>query len=323
MKWKTVTLPPIGWTYHGAEYLTGVEQVLVNDDNEQWCHNDGSWTAENTEIYVDKGKPTLLITLGESWTYGEGTEVINHRHHKWEIRDRIEVTYSGKMARLLDSDLWTFGCPGNSNSGIYAGLFRILDNIPVGRYQSIKVIVQMTACDRDNLEFAPVDYPLRELIDPSKEFKEEEKISLEQWFVRHDEIFFDMLNQEIAKHSNLNLDVIVCKNFNDIWTKRRDYNFRIVETFWLQYHAAWHGIDLKQCYVMHPDFYKFFMNHSKIIKNVDLDFISRDFDNWEKLVAFLETHNDTNHSSHPTQISHILWTKFLLDFAQWPLITKI
>ena len=321
MKWNTKTLPPL-INPTGLEYLTGVDSVEVNDENEWYCYNDG-WTAENTEIYVDKGKSTLLITLGESWTYGEGTEVINHRHHKWEIRDRIEVTYSGKMARLLDSDLWTFGLPGNSNSGIFTALFRILDNIPKGRYESIKVAVLMTAPDRDRYEILPDTHPLQDLLNPEREFTDEQKISFNEWFIRYEEVFFNLLDAEIKKHTDLNLDVVVFKNFNAIWTPRRDFNFRILETFWLDYHAAWHGIEIKPCFVMHPNFYTTMKNQINIIKDYDIDFINEDFDIWEKYVDFLEINNEMTHASHPTQLSHSLWTKFLLDFTGWKLISKI
>jgi hypothetical protein len=321
MKWQTVTLPPVMHP-SGLEYLDGVETINVNDDNEWYCYNDG-WTAKNTEIYVDKGKPTLLITLGESWTYGEGTRIISHRHHKWQIRDRIEVTYSGKMARLLDSDLWTFGLPGNSNSGIFTALFRILDNIPKGRYESIKVAVLMTACDRDRSDMIPDDHPLQGLIHPDRKFKEEEKITFDEWLVRYDEVFFGLLDKELKKHSDLNIDAVVFKNFNKIWTPRRDYNFRIMETFWLGYHAAWYGVDLTSCNVMHPDFYKIALNSFNVLKDFDIDYINGDFDNWEKLVAFLEINNELTFAAHPTETSHYLWTKFLLDYTGWKSVTKV
>jgi hypothetical protein len=322
MKWQTVTLDPIIHNCTGLEYLDGVETVEVNDDNEWYCYNDG-WTAENTEIYVNKGKPTLLITIGESWTYGEGTEVINHRYHKWRVRDRIEVTYSGKMARLLDSDLWTFGLPGNSNSGIFTALSRILDNIPKGRYESIKVAVLMTACDRDRCDMIPNSHPLQDLINPARKFKEDEKITFDEWLVRYDEIFFNLLDKEIKKHSDLNIDAVLFKNFNKIWTTRRDYNFKIIDTFWLEYNAAWFGITLKTCKVMHPDFFQAAMEQFKILKPIDIDYINREFDDWENLVKFLETNNEMNLACHPTQVSHSLWTKFLLDYTGWKLISKI
>jgi hypothetical protein len=320
INWKIEPLHFREWgTDH--EYLHGVKSVKVNDDNEQWCYNDGSWTVKNSEIWVEKGKPTLLITLGESWTYGEGTEVINHRYHKWDIRDRIEVTYSGKLARMIDSDLWTFGCPGNSNSGIFAGLFRILANAPRGQYSSVKVAVQMTACDRDRADLLPAGHALLPIY--SEAFKNHgvSKIPLREWFTRYDEAMFSMLDAEIKKNSDLNLDVVVFKNFNKIWTDRRDYNFKIIEPSWIKFNADYHNIDLEECFVQHPNFYSSKLGKLSLIDYLDLDFVNKDLDVWEVYCKFLKTHNDTNHSEHPTQISHALWTKFLYDQTGWRSVT--
>jgi hypothetical protein len=315
INWKIEPLHFREWgTDH--EYLHGVNSVKVNDDNEQWCYNDGTWTVKNTEIWVEKGKPNLLVTLGESWTYGEGTEVINHRFHRWEIRDRIEATYSGKLARMIDSDLWTFGSPGNSNSGIFAGLFRILANIPRGKYNSVKVAVQMTACDRDRTELLPAGHALLPIYSEAFKHPGVPKISLREWFTRYDEAMFGMLDKEIEKNSDLNLDVVVFKNFNKIWTNRRDYNFRIIEPSWIKFNADYHNIALEECYVQHPTFYSGKLRKLSIV-DLDLDFINQDLDVWEKYCKFLKTHNDTNHADHPTQASHILWTKFLYDQTGW------
>lgn len=316
INWKTTELEHKPWA-HQHEYLNGVSRVKVNDVNEEWCHNDGTWTTRNSEIWVEKNKPTLLVTLGESWTYGEGTEVINHRHHKWQVRDRVEVTYSGKMARYLDSDLWTFARPGNSNTGIFAGLFRILANIPRGQYSSVKVLLQMTGCDRDRIDLMPTNHPLLKVIDPKYRYADNQKIELKDWFPLYDETLFGMLHDEIEKNKDLNLDVVVFKNFNRIWTDRRDYNFRIIEPSWIKFNAAFHGIELTECHVMHPNFYSTNLRSLNLIKNLDRDFINRDLDLWEKLVDFLKTNNDTNQADHPNFSNHILWTKNLIDRTGW------
>jgi hypothetical protein len=55
--------------------------------------------------------------------------------------------------------------------------------------------------------------------------------------------------------------------------------------------------------------------YSRILKEVDMDFINEDFNRWEKYVKFLKSNNDMNHADHPNRYSHVLWTKYLLDFA--------
>lgn len=319
MKWERKELESVMFP-HGGEYLRGVDSVLVNDDNEEYCYNDGDWRTENSEIYVDKGKKTLLITVGESWTYGEGTKEINHRQHRWALRDRIEITYGGKLARLLDSDYWTFARPGNSNSGIFTGLFRILDNIPVGKYESIKVLVQMTECGRDRLELLPSTHPLQKIYAPWKSCHESEKISIVDWFRSYDEVFFDLLENEIDKHIRLPLDITVFKNFNDIWTSKRNYKFSIIEKSWLKFHAEWHGLSLESTYVMHPSFYESFLFKSKILKPIPDEFVSKDLDRWEKVEKFLSTHNDTNFACHPSNLSHVLWATYILRYKSWPTV---
>jgi hypothetical protein len=181
----------------------------------------------------------------------------------------------------------------------------------------------MTACDRDRMDMLPSDHPLQNLHSYSPQIKEEDKVTMREWFTKYDELMFSMLDSEIKKHPDLPLDVIVFKNFNDIWTEKRDYAFRIVEPYWLKYNAAFHGVELEQCFVMHPGFYNKFIDGLKILKSVDMDFINEDFNRWEKYVKFLKSNNDMNHADHPNQMSHIIWTKYLLDFAGWKSITKI
>jgi hypothetical protein len=318
MNWQEIELSCDTWRPF-TDYLKDVRYVLVNDDNERHCYNDG-WLANNSEIYVQKNSKTLVITVGESWTYGEGTEVINHRFHKWDIKDRIELTYSGKLAKILNSDLWTFACPGNSNSGIFTSLFRILDSVDTQKYNAIKVAIQMTACDREPPNNIGPTHLLYPLITHDTDFKHDRKIHLRDWFERYDEVWFDMLSRYI-ENSKLPLDVVLFKNFNNVWTRKRNYNFQILDTYWLEYNANWHNFRLPPCYVMHPDFYKQMQTFS-IIDNFDFEFIMKDYNNWEVYTQFLECNNETNHACHPTAMSHALWTNYLLQKTKWKLIGK-
>jgi len=312
MKWQTLQITPPRNTNNIYRYLKDVESVQVNEENEWYCHNDG-WTAGNTEIYVDKGKSTLLITVGDSCTYGEGVDPISHRQHRWDIHDRIEKTYSGKIARILDSDLWTFALPGNSNSGMFTALFRILDNVPVGRYKKIKVLLQLTSGDRDVSYMLPDDHPIQPLINLAR--TNIVKIPMEQWFINYDNIWFDLLDQQIAKHTGLNLDVVVFKALNKIWTPRRDFKFKLIETSWIKFNAAWNGVDLTEFYCGHPQFYEEALSSKFIIDN--LNFKNQDLDRWEKCVNFLHVNSDTCRADHPSEYSHGLWTQFLLNQTGW------
>lgn len=311
IEWNIVPIVRTIW-FSPLEYLAPVKEVKVNDNNEEYCWNDGTWTSKNTEIYVEKGKPTLVITVGESWTHGEGADEINHRFEKWNVIDRVEIPYGSKIARALDADYWTFSRPGNSNSGIFTGLLRILDNIPSGKYSDIKVCVQMTDSSRDRLVLLPHDHFLQKHSKPNSK----QNIHVKEWFAKYDEGFFELLHNKIAERSDLPLDVVVFKNFNKICTDKRDYNFKILDMYWLKYNATYYGMDFEDCYSLHPAQYEDLIKHN-ILQDIDRDFVNADLDRWEKLLQFLHHNCETNQSDHPTKLSQSLWAMYLLQVTKW------
>lgn len=311
IEWQRVNLRQDQWPNPHA-YTYGVTSVLINDQNEEYCHNNGDWTTKNTEIFVDKGKSNLVIAVGDSWTHGEGAPEISHREHRWDPKDRIEIPYGSKIARILDADYWIFSRPGNSNTGIFTGLFRILNNIPVGKYKSIKVCVQMTDVARDRMDLIPKDHPLQKIYN----YKSHVDVHISEWFRLYDEIFCDWLETEISKHSDLPLDVVLFKNFNKFQTTRRDYSFKICDYPWLKYHAYYCGVDLETTVAMNPKFYEHFIDY-EFVKNTDKDWISSECDKWEKVCEFMLINNEVTQASHPTKLSQSLWATYLLDFMNW------
>jgi len=296
-----------------TDYTYDVDSVYVNDDNEEYCVNDGSWTTQNSEIYVDKGKDTLLITVGESWTYGEGSEKINHRLHRWDLVDRIEIPYGGKMARILDCDYYTFARPGNSNSGIYTGLFRMLNNIPRGRYKSIKVLIQMTDVGRDQLNFLPKDHKLWQL----QSWHLKLNLHISDWLKTYEEVFLDELENKIKQHSDLPLDVVVFKNFNHFFSDK-NYSFRICRDMcWLKHNAYYCGVDFPTTHVMTPGYFYEGLIKAEILKDLDMDWVENDIAKWDNVAKFMTTENEVNHSSHPTELSQSLWSQYLLHYTGW------
>jgi hypothetical protein len=308
INWTKVNIKKEEWE-NGSTYLYDVPYVLVTDDNEQYCNNDGSWTAKNTEIYVDKGKKTLVIALGDSWTHGEGAEEINHRKHRWEVKDRVEIPYGSKVARILNADYWVFSRPGQSNSGIFTGLYRILNNIPVGRYDDIKVIIQMTDCNRDRLDLLSSDHKLHDL------WNKKQDIHISEWFNQYDEIFLDDTVAELEKHRDLPLDIVIFKNFNNFVTKKQ-YPFKLLDICWLQYNAFYMGLNLAPSYAMAPNFYEKIINRN-IINNIDKNWINQDLDKWEKCADFLKLNSEVSQGDHPSKFAHGLWALHLIETTGW------
>lgn len=308
-----VTLPKHSGSYNYYRYLDNVDHVFVNDDNERHYHCDGSWTAKNTEIIVNKNKKTLLVTVGDSWTYGEGIEGINHRAHQWDIQVKINETYNGKLARLLDSDLWTFGCPGNTNSAIIAGLGRILKSIDRNKYDSVKVVVLLTSVDRENLDTLDDQHPIKLL-----RTNVGEKITPFEWFCRYEQICLNLINDIVISNADLNIDAVVTKNFNR-FISTSNYEFRIIQKPWMEFNAEWHGLALPVIYYTHPAFIS--DNLTNVVIQNDYDFLNQELDNWEKYSKFFLI-NETHSSSHPNSLGHSLWTQYLITQTKWPVILR-
>lgn len=292
-------------------YLYNVPIAYYNDNNEKYFITDNSWEARNTEIYVDKGKDTLLVTLGDSWSHGENSEEINHIAKRWEVKDRINIPYGGKLARLLDSDYWTFTCPGQSNSGIFAGLYRILNNIPVNRYKSIKVCIQMVDIGRDNIDLLPDSHKLK------KHFEKNslQKIHIADWFDNYDAIFLDELEEKLDSYKHLPLDIVVFKSINKL-NKNKKYSFKLLDISWLQYNAYICGVTLPSARGTSIQFYDTLFEN-KILANKDIEWINSDLDKWEICVNFLKQNSEVLRGDHPSNLSHNLWAVYIAETMNW------
>jgi len=106
------------------------------------------WRAENVpdshnlvdqeEYYHDcSGKDCLVITAGDSWTYGVSLG-----------EQRLNSVYGRLVSRKLDADWINIGSRGRSNSWILKSL-QYLAPLVASHYQEVVVIVTMTENGRD------------------------------------------------------------------------------------------------------------------------------------------------------------------------------
>lgn len=311
MRWTVVKITPPAGMFNLHRYMDDVKTALVNDDNEVYCHIN-NWTAGNKEIYVQKNKRTLLVTVGESWTYGEGTKYVNHMSGHWDVHRRINDTYSGHIARMLDSDLWTFSCPGNSNAGILHGLKRILKSIDRSKYDQVKVLVLLTSPDRENIALLDPTDPFRILLTPG-----ENRLHIRDWLAKYEMICLDMLGQIIYENQDLSLDLVVFKNYNEFITSRRDFMFRIIDKPWVAMNAEWHGIYLPLISYCGPGFVETIQE----LLIPDVDYYMQELLKWEKYVKFFQP-NELHQSAHPNEFSHFLWSQYVMTQTGWPVVLR-
>jgi len=296
---------------HSHTILHDLDNILLNDENlkPQWVEH----PAEYTEFHIKRNKDTLLIVVGESWTYGESLSNIATGVQHYNFDSQLENCFGPKLAITLNSDLYQYAVPGNCNLYISMELERILEHVSSMNYKKIYVCIQMTECGRDNTPV--VIYPntiLSSLI--NKDVKED---TLENWIKKYDETFFEYYDQLLKKYKNLNLDAVIWKNFCKTNTDLRDYEFKIIETSWIQYSARILGVKLEM-----PMFFSAgWLNHIRYedqgFKKIKFDdtMISEELDKIEKSFDFIK--GNQLHRSHPTEQGHTLWAQYVARMAGW------
>jgi len=103
--------------------------------------NDRQW-------YFDKNynQDTLLITAGDSWTWGDSLGGTNLKYDNFEYR--TNHIYGHLLAKKLSSDFINIGMPGFDNVNIVLNLNKVLSNLTKS-YKQIDVVITLTETGRE------------------------------------------------------------------------------------------------------------------------------------------------------------------------------
>jgi hypothetical protein len=91
--------------------------------------------------FVDRGLSTLLVTFGDSWTYGDDLTVDNNQEF------RLEHVYGNQLSKLIDADFLNLSVPGSGNQWIPV-LFEEFTQLEL-EYKQIIAIITFTEIGRD------------------------------------------------------------------------------------------------------------------------------------------------------------------------------
>jgi hypothetical protein len=102
---------------------------------------DTSWYQEptNTFDFVDRGSKTLLVTVGDSWTWGSDISINNTSNH-----ERLEHVYGQVLSRAMGADWLNLAISAQGNfwmAGIVAELAKIIPDL---EYDRICVVCTFT-----------------------------------------------------------------------------------------------------------------------------------------------------------------------------------
>lgn len=91
--------------------------------------------------FVDRGQNTLLVTFGDSWTYGDDLTIDNN------LEFRLENVFGNQLSRSIDSDFLNLSIPGSGNQWIPV-LFEEFTQLEL-EYKKIIAVITFTEIGRD------------------------------------------------------------------------------------------------------------------------------------------------------------------------------
>ncbi len=104
--------------------------------------------------FLKEGKENLLVTIGDSWTWGHGLNKVS-----WDVSGvveddfqktlRLNGVYGAKVAKALDADFLNLSMPGESNGWIAHYFEKLVDDFDFSPYKKVFVVITMSEVARE------------------------------------------------------------------------------------------------------------------------------------------------------------------------------
>lgn len=106
-----------------------------------------NWSKiQNPYYYADRNSRELIVTVGDSWTYGDSLGNTKVRNGQDDTEYRLDHVYGNLLTQQLGTDWMNLALPGASNYCMLNWLGQLLDR--KYNYQSITCIVTLTEAGR-------------------------------------------------------------------------------------------------------------------------------------------------------------------------------
>ena len=258
---------------HNIEYHFNKDSINVTEHINPVCN------------YSVRGKDKLLITIGDSWTWGDN--LLNNGYK------RIPNLWGNHLSKFLDTDWLNIARRGASNLWIFyqiEELVRYKNNYKDLNYKHIQIIVCCTEWGREYSE----DWKWHPM-DPGQDPKPPVMQN------------FDILNYCRPYLDELDADILITHNFCD-------------SSFWIhsmpQLEKNWVEITCENLKCEYDYVIPTIIHYENLKKTgVDLQFIT---DMTEKSIKLLDVlrsckYNFNTDSPHPKPASHKLWAQYIFN----------
>lgn len=258
---------------------------------------------------IINNKPNLVITVGDSWTFGDSLGTIIIDHDKDDMLARKEQVYGRHISDALDADWINYGIPGGSNRDSTESLELILRNY-YNKYEKIYVFITMTEVGRGGSS------GWYEFTDKSRDTNTLLK--------QYEQLEFDKINELLACFNNIKL--ICSRTFTSSYPETNTHDLHMVQDNWITLNFK--CLDEKRytlndiqrtggvTMMVHSGVTgnnKHLLETPKNLANYK-DYFIKQYDDTRKLCGWLNN-NKLHHNiatCHPTKESHKLWADYLL-----------
>jgi len=238
------------------------------------------WSMINNPYYERiEGRDTLLITVGDSWTYGDSLGETKVRNGVDDTDYRLAHVYGALMSVQLGSDWINLALPGSSNTQMLNWLSKLL---PTVKHSRIICTITLTESGRHEDAFNLAKYATQQ------------------------EALVSIVNStynkiRLLKQQYPTIKFVVAHNFTDPVA-----NELTCERSWLEV-----MLDQKisnDTYLVVSDYISY-MNSDYRYPDV-LEVIDRA----EKRITLMDncTHCNKEDTRHPTEQGHVLWSHYLM-----------
>jgi hypothetical protein len=311
-------LPVSEWPVLPANsILADTQSIIFNDFTP--AHKDD---VKFASFYLKRGKKTLFINIGESWTYGErlpsldGSYSISTGSDIYSFGSQLLYTFGTQMAKTLDCDLYQHAVPGNSNVNMLVDLDNILEYVASMGYEKIYLSLQITESHRDGAYTSRSYFnstPLSKIYLGKDYFNQ--PVSYEQWVKLYHKTLLDWYQTTLDKYYNLNIDPIVWSNFC-MFDSNKEYLFKHIKPSWIAYSAMLLGVDYQELVILNATAVdpksSLFIDGSVYL---DLDWANDQLSKIDKTLTFI--HKNKYHNNHPSIEGHRVWADYLIEQSKW------
>lgn len=298
-------------------FMNNRKEFFMTDDNMKPMHI--KIPALNTEFHVVRGSDTLLIIVGESWTYGEALSGIGTGAGQFNLQAQLEGCMGPRMAEVTGWDLYQFAIPGNCNLYMNIELERILKHVATLGYKQVKVVMQMTENSRE----IPINYldlvknhPVFNWLNPG-----DKSIQITDWLIMYDEIFYQHFHDTLSSFTACDIEGVLWRNFTKASSPRKDYCFKMIEPTMITFTGRLVNHDHVSPLLMNPiQFQEFFDHQGKNIVVPD-GFMEEQVELIEKMFDYIGGAKTVKclvyHNNHPTKYGHLVWAHHIIRKTGW------